>query len=61
MKRKRRSDGFSFDFSSLTFGNTQEIEDVPKLTTEPDAFENAERMAASIDYIESIKSPAFER
>lgn len=50
MKRKRRSDGFSFDFSSLTFGNTQEIEDIPKLTTEPAAFENAERMAASIDY-----------
>ncbi len=51
MKRKRKSDGFSFDFSSLTFGNTaQEVEEIPKLTTEPAAFENAERMAESIDY-----------
>lgn len=50
MARKRK-DGFSFDFSALTFHRQeQEYEEIPKLSTEPVAFENAERMAGEIDY-----------
>ena len=53
MKRKKRSDGFSFDFSSLSFGGNrqeEEREEIPRLSTEPAEFENAEAMADSIDY-----------
>lgn len=43
--------GFSFDFSALTFANpTEDREEIPKLRTEPAAFENAEYMADSMDY-----------
>lgn len=49
--RKRKAEGFSFDFSSLTFrGPVQETVEVPHISTAPVAFENAERMAAAIDY-----------
>lgn len=42
---------FSFDFSALTFGQgAPEEREIPRLSTEPVAFENAERMADRIDY-----------
>lgn len=52
MKRKKNNNtGISFDFSALTFTNpTDDREEIPKLSTEPAAFENAEQMANSIDY-----------
>lgn len=53
MAKRKKNDGFSFDFSALTFTGTkieEEREEIPKLSTEPVAFENAEQMADSIDY-----------
>lgn len=50
-KSKKRNAGFSFDFSALSFhGAEPEQEEIPKLNTEPVAFENAEAMAGAIDY-----------
>lgn len=51
-KRRKKRDGFSFDFSSLTFGgqSEEEIEEIPRLNLKPVAFENAEAMADSIDW-----------
>lgn len=51
-KRKLRAAGeFSFDFSALAFGQSApEEREIPRLTTEPAAFENAESMADRIDY-----------
>lgn len=52
MRKKKIGNGISFDFSSLTFGQSAEEDrdEIPKLSTEPVAFENAERMAESMDY-----------
>lgn len=52
MRKKKNGAGFSFDFSSLTFGRPveEDREEIPKLSTEPAAFENAEHMAESLDY-----------
>lgn len=55
-KKKNLANGdlFSFDFSALTFGGRsaedEDWEEIPKLTEEPAAFENAEYMADTIDY-----------
>lgn len=50
-KMKNKTQGFSFDFSALTFhGAKPEQEEIPKLNTEPVAFENAEAMVDAIDY-----------
>ncbi len=51
MGKKKKQNGFSFDFSALTFdGQVADQQEIPKLSTEPAAFENAEYMADSIDY-----------
>ncbi len=51
MAKKKKQAGFSFDFSALTFDRpAEDQEEIPKLSTEPAAFENAEYMAGSIDY-----------
>ncbi|MCI8438099.1 MAG: hypothetical protein HFF73_01105 [Oscillospiraceae bacterium] len=52
MRKKKTGNGISFDFSSLTFGQAieEDREEIPKLSTEPAAFENAEQMADSLDY-----------
>lgn len=52
MRKKKTGTGISFDFSSLTFAQSAEEdrEEIPKLSAEPAAFENAERMAESMDY-----------
>lgn len=50
-RRKKKETGFSFDFSALKFSNQAEDEtEIPKLSTETAAFENAEAMADRIDY-----------
>lgn len=50
-KKQKRSDGFSFEFSALTFGQeAPEEREIPRLSTRPVAFENAERMVERIDY-----------
>lgn len=50
-RKKKKTEGFSFDFSSLTFrGSVDETVEVPRISAAPVAFENAERMAAAIDY-----------
>lgn len=50
--KKKNGMGISFDFSALTFGNSAagDREEIPKLSTEPAAFCNAEHMAESMDY-----------
>lgn len=51
-RRKNRAD-FSFDFSALTFSHSKSEEEqteIPKLSTEPVAFENAEAMAEAMEY-----------
>lgn len=53
MAKKKKQAEFSFDFSALTFGRPAEDDDqeeIPKLSTEPAAFENAEAMVDEIDY-----------
>lgn len=52
-RRKKRNGEFSFDFSSLSFGQhteQQEEREIPKISTEPACFENAEEMADRLDY-----------
>lgn len=51
-KRKPKTAGdFTFNFSSLTFGQgAPEEKEIPRLSTEPAAFENAESMADRINY-----------
>lgn len=49
MAAKKKNKGFQFDFSALKFAQDAEEQEIPKLRTEPAAFENAEEMADRID------------
>lgn len=53
MPKKKQNAKFSFDFSSLKFAGQNaedDREEIPKLSTEPAAFGNAENMVKSMDY-----------
>lgn len=52
MARTKNGDNFSFDFSSLDFDKKSEeqMQEVPRLNTEPVMFENAKQMAIKTDW-----------
>lgn len=52
-RKKKRKDGFSFDFSALTFEPPEREEpgmEIPQLSLEPVMFDHAEAMVDSMDY-----------